>query len=147
MTISFPLTAELALSSSFDALEVAERVLADLCALSGWDDDTCYWLISATREAVANAVRHGNRQDPHRLVRVEYRFDAEGATIRVEDAGEGFDPESVPDPTLPENLLRPSGRGIFYMRRFMDRVEFTRAPGGGSVVVMHRRRGSERSEE
>ena len=147
MTISFPLTAELALSSSFDALEVAERVLADLCALSGWDDDTCYWLISATREAVANAIRHGNRQDPERLVRVEYRFDPDEATIRVEDEGEGFDPEAVPDPTLPENLFRPSGRGIFYMRRFMDRVEFTRTPGGGSVVVMHRRRGSERSAE
>ncbi len=145
MTVFSPLTAQLALASSFDALEVSERVLTDLCRLAGCDHDTCYWLISATREAVANAVRHGNRQRPERLVRVEYRFENDQVTIRVEDEGEGFDPGAVPDPTLPENLLRPSGRGIFYMRRFMDRVEFSRSPGGGSVVVMSRRRNGERS--
>jgi len=87
------------------------------------------------------------RERADRVVRVTYRFTGDEATIRVEDEGEGFDPERVPDPTLPENLLRPSGRGIFYMRRFMDRVEFGRAPGGGAVVTMTRRRSVERSDE
>ena len=118
----------------------------DLCRVARWDDDTCYWLVTATREAVTNAIRHGNRQVPDRLVRIAYRFEDDEVTIRVEDEGEGFDPEAVPDPTLPENLLRPSGRGIFYMRRFMDRVEIGRAPGGGTVVTMTRRRNGERSE-
>ncbi len=59
--------------------------------------------------------------------------------IRVEDQGKGFDLETVPDPTDPGYLLRPSGRGIFYMRQFMTRVEFSRSPGGGTVVEMTRR--------
>jgi serine/threonine-protein kinase RsbW len=57
-------------------------------------------------------------------------------TIRIEDEGEGFDPATVPDPTDPENLLRPSGRGIFYMQQFMTRVEFGRASNGGTSVLM-----------
>jgi serine/threonine-protein kinase RsbW len=59
-------------------------------------------------------------------------------TIRVEDEGEGFEPAAIPDPTAPENLLRPSGRGIFYMRQFMNRVEFGPTPTGGTAVVMVR---------
>ena len=96
---------------------------------------------------MTNAIRHGNRQQPDRVVRIEYRFDGDEVTIRVADEGEGFDPEAVPDPTLPENLLRPNGRGIFYMRRFMDRVEIGRAPEGGAVVTMTRRRDGERSDQ
>ena len=57
-------------------------------------------------------------------------------TIRIDDEGEGFDPSRIPDPTQPENLLRPSGRGIFYMQQFMNRVQFSRAPGGGTSVLM-----------
>ncbi len=60
-------------------------------------------------------------------------------TIRVEDEGEGFNLEAIPDPTDPDYLLRPSGRGIFYMRQFMTRVEFSRTPGGGTAVEMTRR--------
>jgi serine/threonine-protein kinase RsbW len=57
-------------------------------------------------------------------------------TIRIDDEGEGFDPSRIPDPTVPENLLRPSGRGIFYMQQFMNRVQFSRSSGGGTSVLM-----------
>ncbi len=130
------LEASLILASRFENIEVAERALVDLCQRAGCADDEEYWLVTALREAVANAVRHGNDQDPNRVVRVAYSINNSTVTIRVEDEGEGFNPEEIPDPTDPENLLRPSGRGIFYMRQFMNRVEFSTTPAGGTAVVM-----------
>jgi serine/threonine-protein kinase RsbW len=139
MTTYKTLRANLALASRFENIEVAERALLDLCRRAGWPTDEDYWLVTALREAVANAVRHGNRQDPKRLVRLEYVLHDSAVTITVEDEGQGFDPAEIPDPTNPENLLRPSGRGIFYMRQFMNRVEFSTTPGGGTAVLMERK--------
>ena len=130
------LHANLVLASRFENIEVAERALVDLCQRAGCVGDHEYWLVTALREAVANAVRHGNRKDPARVVRVACTIENSRVTIRVEDEGDGFDPNDIPDPTDPENLLRPSGRGIFYMRQFMNRVDFSTAPGGGTTVVM-----------
>lgn len=130
------LHANLVLASRFENIEVAERALVDLCHRAGCAEDEEYWLVTALREAVANAVRHGNQQDPGRVVKITYEIVNSTVTIRVEDEGEGFDPEDIPDPTDPENLLRPSGRGIFYMRQFMNRVDFDPTPAGGTAVVM-----------
>jgi serine/threonine-protein kinase RsbW len=130
------LHANLVLASRFENIEVAERALVDLCHRAGAAEDEEYWLVTALREAVANAVRHGNQQDPCRVVKVTYEISNSTITIRVEDEGEGFDPEDIPDPTDPENLLLPSGRGIFYMRQFMNRVDFDSTPAGGTAVVM-----------
>jgi serine/threonine-protein kinase RsbW len=130
------LEASLILASRFENIEVAERALVDLCQRAGCGDDEEYWLVTALREAVANAVRHGNDHDPNRVVRVAYSINNSTVTIRVEDEGEGFNPEEIPNPTDPENLLRPSGRGIFYMRQFMNQVEFSTTPAGGTAVVM-----------
>lgn len=138
MTQTETLRASLVLSSRFEHIEVAERALLDLCSQMSCAREDEYWLVTALREALANAVRHGNRQDPARSIRVDLGIDRGSCTIRVEDEGEGFDYEHLPDPTSPENLLRPSGRGIFYMKQFMNSVEFSRAPGGGTAVVMIR---------
>ena len=132
------LKANLVLASRFDSIEVAERVLLDLCGRAGLGGDHDYWLVTALREALANAIRHGNGQDPARHVRVAYVVENSTVTITVEDEGEGFDPKDIPDPTDPENLLRPNGRGIFYMRQFMNRVDFSPAPEGGTAVRMVR---------
>jgi serine/threonine-protein kinase RsbW len=132
------LTASLVMASRFENIEVAERTLLDLCRRAGCKADEEYWLLTALREALANAVRHGNRQNPDQVVRVFFTIENSTATIRVEDEGDGFEPADVPDPTTPENLLRPSGRGIFYMRQFMNRVEFGPTPTGGTAVVMAR---------
>jgi len=131
-----PIRAQLVLASRFENIEVAERAFRDLCTEAGCDGDEIYWVVTALREALANAVRHGNRLEPTRKVLVEYSVDGCQVTIRVDDEGEGFDPTSIPDPTNPENLLRPSGRGIFYMQQFMTRVEFGQSPGGGTSVLM-----------
>lgn len=132
------LTASLVLASRFDNIEIAEKALVDLCRRAGCSDDSEYWLVTALREAVANAIRHGNRQDAAKSVFVEFEVNGSKMTIRVDDEGEGFDPSDIPDPTDPENLLRPSGRGIFYMRQFMDHVEIGRTATGGTSVVMVR---------
>jgi serine/threonine-protein kinase RsbW len=134
-----PLTASLVLSSRFENIEVAERVLRDLCERAGCNEEDLRPLLSALWEALANAIRHGNRRQADRRVLVEYAVDDDAAVITVYDQGEGFDPDTVPDPTAPENLLRPSGRGIFFMKQLMDRVEFTSPPAGGTCVTMKRR--------
>ncbi len=101
MSVTEPLHAHLVLSSRFENIEIAERALVDLCDHAGFSGDDCYWLVTALREATANAIRHGNRQDPERSVVIDYRIQDDEVTIRVEDEGEGFDLETIPDPTDP----------------------------------------------
>ena len=132
------LSAHLVLSSKFENIEVAERALLDLCSQAGCGGDDEYWIVTALREAIANAVRHGNKQDPDLKIDVTYRVSQLAVEICVEDRGDGFDLDAVPDPTEAENLLRPSGRGIFYMRQFMNHVEFSRNAHGGTSVRMIR---------
>jgi serine/threonine-protein kinase RsbW len=139
MPAADPLLAHLELSSRFENIEIAERAVLDLCNDAGFPSDDSYWLVTALREAAANAILHGNRRDADKVVRIDIRFEDHEVVLRVEDEGDGFDLETVPDPTDPSLLLRPSGRGIFYMRQFMTRVDFSRAPGGGTVVEMVRR--------
>lgn len=138
MTGAGPLRAHLVLASRFENIEVAERAFRDLCGEVGAGGDEIYWVVTALREALANAMRHGNRLQPERSVEVAIAIDGSELSIRVDDEGEGFDPSTIPDPTDPANLLRPSGRGIFYMQQFMNHVEFTRAPRGGTSVRMTR---------
>jgi serine/threonine-protein kinase RsbW len=147
MTAPTDLSAHLLLSSRFENIEVAERTLLDLCAQAGCQGEDAYWVVTALREALANAIRHGNQQDPARTIALELAIDGVTLTIRIEDQGEGFDPSQVPDPTAPENLLRPSGRGIFYMRQFMNSVEFSTTPEGGTAVVMVRKLQSTRKAD
>ena len=140
MSADHPLHAHLVLSSRFDNIEIAERALVDLCGQAGFSGDDCYWLVTALREATANAIRHGNRQDPEAICSWST---IESTTTRSRSGSRTRARASTsrrfPDPTDPEYLLRPSGRGIFYMRQFMTRVEFSRSPGGGTVVEMTRR--------
>jgi serine/threonine-protein kinase RsbW len=82
-------------------------------------------------EAVANAMIYGNHRDPAKRVRVEVELGAERVAVVVSDQGPGFDPSGVADPTLPENLEEPGGRGIFLIRELMDEVDFA---GCGNCV-------------
>ena len=73
-------------------------------------------------EALSNAMLYGNSRDPSKRVLVEIAFQLGRIQARITDQGTGFDPEAVPDPTRPENLARPCGRGLFLMRKLMDEV-------------------------
>jgi serine/threonine-protein kinase RsbW len=95
----------------------------------------------ALREALANAIVHGNREDPHKRVYVTCRCTSAGeVSITVQDEGQGFESDTVPDPTVPENRLRPSGRGIYLMKTSMDDVLFEQ---DGTVVHMLKKLNSE----
>jgi serine/threonine-protein kinase RsbW len=75
-------------------------------------------------EAIVNAVLYGNDGDPEKTVRIEVCLDWHQVEVRVSDEGQGFDPTRVPDPTTPENILSPGGRGLFLIRHLMDEMEF-----------------------
>lgn len=91
----------------------------------------------ALREALLNAIKHGNREDPYKRVCVTTRCSADGEVlITVQDEGQGFDPRTVPDPTAPENRLFTHGRGIYLMKTLMDEVCFECR---GAVVQMRKK--------
>ena len=129
----------LAIGSRFENIELVQVVLNDSLERLGLDSDARHWVDIAVREAVANAIKHGNAQDPAKTVEVDAGMDGGELVIRVEDQGGGFDPGQLGDPLAPENLLRPNGRGIFYMRSFMDAVDYRPRPGGGTVVTLRKR--------
>ena len=81
-------------------------------------------LRTALAEALSNAIAYGNHHDPAKLVRVRVECAPEAVRVHVADDGEGFDPARVPDPTLPENLEREEGRGLFVLRHLVDHVSF-----------------------
>ena len=87
-------------------------------------------------EALSNAMLYGNNSDPEKRVRVEVTIRVEDVTVRVTDQGLGFDPTTVPDPTLPDNISRSGGRGIFLMKALMDEVQFNEL--GNSVTLVLR---------
>ena len=71
-----------------------------------------------------NAVRHGNASDPNKQIKIGISIDDQRAVIEVEDEGEGFRPDAVPDPTSPERISLPSGRGLMLIRAYMSEVDF-----------------------
>jgi serine/threonine-protein kinase RsbW len=129
-------TTQLSLPSRVESIDEAAQAAAEAARRAGLTDEALFGLDMAVREAVTNAVLHGNRQDEAKPV--EISFDARGGefVVAVRDRGEGFDPTRVADPTAEENLLKASGRGILFMRTFMDSVEWSRHPEGGTVVRM-----------
>jgi serine/threonine-protein kinase RsbW len=133
-------TVRLQIHSNFEMLDFVQVVSDRMAQLAGLDEDAVHWIGVAVRESVINAIKHGNREDIHKLVTVEFAFQPVAGplelVVRVLDQGAGFDPEEIADPLAPENLLKASGRGIFFMRSFMDDVTLKRASEGGMEVRM-----------
>jgi len=125
--------------SRFENIELVQVVLRDSLERLGVDEDTRHWVDVAVREAVANAIKHGNAQDPGKQVHVDLFREGDDVVIRVEDEGVGFDPAQLQNPLAPENLLKPNGRGIFYMKSFMDDIQYGPRPGGGTIVTLRKK--------
>ena len=133
-------TVRLQIHSNFEMLDFVQVVSDRMGQLAGLDEDAVHWIGVAVRESVINAIKHGNREDYGKIVTVEFVVapskDPSELVVRVLDQGEGFDPQEVADPLAPENILKSSGRGIFFMRNFMDDVTLKRAAEGGMEVRM-----------
>jgi serine/threonine-protein kinase RsbW len=129
--------------SDFEMLDFVQVVSDHLGRLAGLDDEALHWVGVAVRESVINAIKHGNCNDCSKRVHVEFTAleedPAAGLAISVRDEGCGFDPDRLPDPLAPENVLKPTGRGIFLIRSFMDELALRRMPGGGMEVRMVKR--------
>jgi serine/threonine-protein kinase RsbW len=115
---------------------VLDTVTAAMTA-EGYSDHDVFAVRLSLEEAVVNALKHGNRGDPAREVRVSWYVEPSFVAATVRDQGEGFDPQRVPDPLAPENQDRPSGRGLLLMRRYMTRVRFNRR---GNCLTLYKRR-------
>ena len=137
-----PPQVHLAIRSSFTNVELVQAVVEEALRQLDLAEDDAHWVGIAVREAVANAVKHGNRQDPDKQVELDFGVEDDSIVIRVVDEGVGFDPEHVDDPLDPQNVLKPSGRGIFYMKEFMDHIDYSFRPDGGTVVTLRKRLGS-----
>jgi serine/threonine-protein kinase RsbW len=133
-------TTELSLPSRIDTVATAAAAVAEFVGRSGMSEEAAFGIDMAVREAVTNAVLHGNRQDEEKTVDLTLKSSPDALEISVHDEGPGFNPEEVPDPTAQENILKTSGRGIFFMRTFMDEVDWLIRPGGGTTVRMVKRR-------
>lgn len=130
---------ELVLPSRIEAIADAAAAAAEFVGRLKLSDEAAFGIDMAVREAVTNAVLHGNEQDETKTVEVTFKGSSELVEIAVRDRGRGFDPSNVPDPTDPQNILKTSGRGILFMRTFMDEVEWSHHPDGGTVVRMTKR--------
>ena len=143
VTTGQPVKAEVTIPSDTVAGQaLQEQILRQLEDLQFGDQDL-FGVRLALEEALVNAIKHGNRLDPAKNVRVQWCVDDVQVVIEIEDEGEGFDPGDVPDPTADENLERPCGRGIHLMRAFMTSIEYF---GRGNRVVLVKARSAAEEE-
>lgn len=129
----------LSLDSNFNSVEVAEKFLHSVMAMSSLEDSETHRVEMAVRESVINAIQHGNRCDESKKVQLEISVSPAKLTIFVRDEGSGFDVGSIPNPLEENNILKNSGRGIFIIRSFMDEFSVRRIPNDGSEVMMVKR--------
>ena len=115
--------------------EVSRAEAAILCAAEeyGFEGSDRFAIKLALEEALANAIKHGNKSDPSKRVILQFTIDRDHLSISVCDEGSGFNPSVIPDCTLDENLEKPSGRGVMLMRAYMNDVSFN--PSGNCVTM------------
>lgn len=100
---------------------------------TSFDEREIFGIRLSLEEALVNAIKHGNRLDPHKKVEIEYFVESHRFEVRIRDEGPGYAPEHVPDCKADENLTRPGGRGLFLMRHYMTEVVV--APPGNQLIM------------
>jgi len=121
-----------------ESVSEVEAAADRLAVEAGLDDDARFHVTMAVREAAVNAVLHGNDYDPAKRITASFENTGDSLIVTIADQGIGLDPETLPDPLAPENIMRGTGRGIFLIRSFMDEVHFRQLhPGTELTLVKH----------
>ncbi len=126
-------TKRIAIASRVENIAVIENAIDEICSQHDINEEHYGNVLIAITEGVNNAITHGNKQDPEKEVIVEFVTKKGQLVCRITDMGPGFDYENVPDPTSPENIEKPNGRGVFLMHHLSDGIEFLE---NGSIVEL-----------
>ena len=113
---------DLHIPSEIGNLRLVEKAIDELSLELDLSDEVYGNVLVATMEATNNAIIHGNNSDPKKNVSIKIELEEKELKVQIEDQGIGFDYQSVPDPTAPENLEKINGRGIFLMERLSDEI-------------------------
>ena len=124
------------IQSKLDELHCADTLTEQVAKDLSLNTDQKNNLAIAVTEAVGNAIIHGNKKNPEKKVSIEIVSDKNQIEIIVRDEGEGFDPNKIQDPLLPENLMKESGRGIFILSELMDKVDFKFSEKGTTLKMV-----------
>jgi len=122
--MTFPCYQDITIPSRYPLAKAVEDRIVLEAHQKGYDEESLFALRLSLEESLTNAIRHGNACDAAKHVSVKYRIGPERIDIIISDEGTGFNPANVPDPTQPENLSRPSGRGLLLMRSYMNKVTY-----------------------
>lgn len=126
------------MDSTLESVNKAEEMADQFSKQMGFDEDTRGGISMSVREAMINAVLHGNKYDTAKRVNLGFEQSGQELIITISDQGRGLNPDEVPDPLAPENLLKQSGRGIFLIRAFMDEVRFRKLDPGTEITLIKR---------
>lgn len=138
---------EVSIASDLHYLDMVQEISDKISESMGFEDDSRYWIGLSVREAVTNAIQHGNQNDRDKKVSLKFQIEPDRLRISVKDQGPGIEESEIPDPLDPQNLLKPGGRGIFFIRSFMDSVQFSRCPEGGYELIMEKLQNQEHQGE
>lgn len=126
------------LDSTLESVNKAEEMADQVASQAGFDEDTRGGITMSVREAMINAVMHGNGYSPEKRVNLTFEQTGKELVVTIADEGKGLNPEELPDPLAPENLMKQSGRGIFLIRAFMDEVRFRKLEPGTEITLIKR---------
>ena len=116
---------QLRITSRSENITLVEKLIEDVCEVYRVSEDHYGNILVALTEAVNNAIIHGNKCNPEKTIDIAFTSKEDCIVFIVKDQGEGFDFDNLPDPTDPENIEKPNGRGVFLMRNLADKVEFS----------------------
>ena len=129
---------EISFGSQYGYLDLVQDISDRVSRMVGLDEEACYRVGLSIRESVTNAIQHGNKLDDRKKVGIRFEITPDRLIVCVQDQGQGFDESIVPNPLDVENLLKPGGRGFFYVRSFMDNVCYRTLPEGGMEIRMEK---------
>lgn len=124
----------LKIESKTSNLRLVEKVIDEITSEIGISKDCYGKILVTTLEGVNNAILHGNKSNPEKFVDVEIRYVNEQLIVNISDEGEGFKPDEVPDPTMPENIEELNGRGVYIMKKLVDEISYNEK--GNAVTLI-----------